>query len=264
MAAITEILANLKENYENTEFLVNEISKQDPPTEPFKSHYEARRILLDLSQTIKQHLDNLKESATPEDLSTLQFILAHITVDLGKIYNFTEELATGEQYLNEAIELLKDEETNPKAIYATVNALNALGILWMNRGETEKSQAHLINAETYFKTFTEKQVPSFTTKDLFAGEGNANDKELEKNHALTLFYLAQVFGKLGNLGKSAIYCHYTLKKQLQINDFDPIDWALNSATLSQYFCTNNRYTEVYNYLKPIFYLKPIHNISNDL
>jgi KIF-binding protein len=77
--------------------------------------------------------------------------------------------------------------------------------------------------------------------DLFAttdkkGDG---DEKLEKTHTLTLYYLAQVYGTLGQQLKSALYCHNTLKRQLESKDFDSIDWALNAATLSQFFATHN-------------------------
>lgn len=42
-----------------------------------------------------------------------------------------------------------------------------------------------------------------------------SDNPLERTHTLTLYYLAQVYGTLGNPLKSAIYCHNTLKRQLE-------------------------------------------------
>lgn len=42
-----------------------------------------------------------------------------------------------------------------------------------------------------------------------------SDSPLEKVHTLTLYYLAQVYGTLGNPLKSAIYCHNTLRRQLE-------------------------------------------------
>lgn len=250
MALTKELFSDLKEKYDKTEVLISEKSKLDPPTEPFKSHYEAREILLDISKTIKQHTEpppgNEDES---KDWQTLQFILVHITVGLGKIYNFTEELSTGEKYLNEALELVKDRETDPALICATLSALNECSVLWMNRGETEKARDFLIKSETYYNTFKEKKLDPLSIDDLFGGNSKSNngrgERLLDKINVLTLFYLAQVFGSLGDVEKSAIYCHTTLKRQLNEGEFEPIDWALNAATLSQYFCTNNRYTEVW-------------------
>lgn len=200
-----------------------------------------------MSQTIKQHMES-NDKETTEDVQTLQNILAHVTVDLGKIYNFTEELSTGEKYLNEALEFVKDRELDPAVICIALNAMNEIGVMWMNRAETEKAKQFLIKAETAYNTFKEQKLQPLSIHDIFNGnstsENNQGEKLLEKINVLTLFYLAQVFGSLGDLEKSAIYCHTTLKKQLILGEFEPIDWALNAATLSQYFCTNNRYPEV--------------------
>lgn len=246
-----EFLTDLKERYEKTEILVTESSKLDPPTDPFKSHYEARAILLGISESIKQRITSLPTEAL-EDLKTLQFVLTHITVDLGKIYNFTEEITIGEKYLNEALELVKDHETIPENICAVLSALNESGIMWMNRSETEKAKDFLVKAETYCSTARENKLKPLSIHDILSNDSEPNyaqgEKLLEKINILTLFYLAQVFGSLGELERSANYCHITLKKQLALGEFESIDWALNAATLSQYFCTNDRYTEVYHTL----------------
>lgn len=248
MTLTKEFFSDLKEKYEKTEELIIEKSKHDPPNEPFKSHYEARSILLDISKTIKQHMKSHGNQDVNDDLQRLQFILAHITVDLGKIYNFTDEVSIGEKYLNESLELVKDRETDPTIICAALNAMNESGVMWMNRGETEKARDFLVNAENYCNSFKEKKFEALSIHDLFdrnaKSENGRGEKLLEKINVLTLFYLAQVFGSLGDLEKSAIYCHTTLKRQLNEGEFEPIDWALNAATLSQYFCTNNRYMEV--------------------
>lgn len=244
MPVTREFLSDLKEKYEQTEILVTEKSKLDPDTEPYKSHYEAKDILLELEKTIKNHL---KEENVAKD-QPIKFILARVVVDLGKVHNFVDELTTGEQYLNEALGLVKGYETHPSAICSVLSALNESGILWMNRGETEKAKNYLIDAETYYNTFVESKAEPLSIYDVFDGnstsENGKGEKLLEKHIVMTQFYLAQVFGSLGDLEKSAIYCHATLKKQLLLGEYEPIDWALNAATLSQYFCTNDRYSEV--------------------
>lgn len=57
----------------------------------------------------------------------------------------------------------------------------------------------------------------------------------------TLYYLAQVNAALGNSEKGAMYCHTTLLRQLETEQYDPVDWALNCATLSQYYITQGNY-----------------------
>lgn len=249
MTASKELLIDLQEKYEKTETLITEDSKLDPPNEPYKSHYAAKAILLELEENIKNHIETLKTIDKPDEneIQRFIFILGHISVDLGRVFNFTEETSVAEKYLNESIDLFSQYESHPSAVCAYLSALNENGILWMNRVKTEKSKEFLVKAEVVYNLFKETKLVPLTIHDLF----NHRDEKamngsviLEKLNTLTLFYLAQVFGSLGNLEKSAVYCHTTLRKQLLQNDFEPIDWALNAATLSQYFCTNNRFTEV--------------------
>lgn len=55
----------------------------------------------------------------------------------------------------------------------------------------------------------------------------------------TKYYMAQCYQHLDDTESSAIYCHLTLKKQLKNHEFlsffDPVDWAVSAATLSQFF-----------------------------
>ena len=45
----------------------------------------------------------------------------------------------------------------------------------------------------------------------------------------------QAFNNVGDSVKSALYCHSTLSRQLESSTFDRVEWALNSATLSQFY-----------------------------
>lgn len=58
---------------------------------------------------------------------------------------------------------------------------------------------------------------------------------IEKTHSVT-FYNA-VICHTGETERAATYCHSTLQRQLQLNQFNPMEWALNAATLSQYYIT---------------------------
>lgn len=57
----------------------------------------------------------------------------------------------------------------------------------------------------------------------------------EKAYTHTLYYLAQVYQHLEMIEKAAQYCHTTLKRQLEYCGYYPVEWALNAATLSQYY-----------------------------
>ena len=58
----------------------------------------------------------------------------------------------------------------------------------------------------------------------------------------TYYYLAQLHGKLGNSKKSAEYCHKTLARQLTYQQYEPLDWTANAATISQFYINQDNYT----------------------
>lgn len=254
MTVEKEKLSDLKEKYEKAEKLVEEESKNDPPTEPFKSHYTAKDILVEIQNNVKNVLSDLEANASnnKRPIEIYTFILGHIVIDLGNICIFTEELSAGERYLQHGIDLLTDYKQHPSAVCPYVNGLNKIGILWSNRGDLKKAKECLVEAETVYNDFKLTDQAPLTIYDIFGTadeiEVGKGAEQLEKIFTLTLFYLAQVFGGEGDLHKSAVYCHTTLRKQLELNEYESIDWALNAATLSQYFCTNNRYKEVSAFL----------------
>lgn len=262
MAISKELLTTLKEKYEKSEKLISEESKLDPSTEPFRSHYAARSILIEIAENVKNVIETLSTEVSADngnDIQRAKFILAYVTVDMGKISNFTEEVTSAERQLNQSIDLLSGNELDPLSICGYLSALNEIGVIWMNRGDTEKSEECLIKAQKAYTTFIEKQVKPYTLHDILSSnEVGTGQRLLEKCNIFTLFYLAQVYGSLSDVHKSAFYCHSTLLKQLKLKDYEPIDWALNAATLSQFFCTNNRYAEV---CRQHFFHFPAHALS---
>lgn len=101
-----------------------------------------------------------------------------------------------------------------------------MGILGSTRQKIEESKQYLVQAESLYQEFKNLNISPLTISDIFGteieqGKGEIN---LEKIHTLSLYYLAQVFGQEGDLHTSAHYCHLTLKRQLEFNDYEPIDW----------------------------------------
>lgn len=90
------------------------------------------------------------------------------------------------------------------------------------------------------------EVAPFTIRDLFLDEDQFTPEDerqalFESLHTHTLYYLAQVYGKLEMSMESAGYCHVTLKRQLETKQYDQIEWSLNCATLAQYYLTVHDY-----------------------
>lgn len=70
-----------------------------------------------------------------------------------------------------------------------------------------------------------------------------HEREVAFDYAFThsLYYLAQVYNTQGESKKAAVYCHTTLLRQLDTGKYEPVDWAVNCATLSQYYLTAGNY-----------------------
>lgn len=248
MTISKETLSDLKDRYVESEKLIEEDSKHDPDTEPYRSHYAARDILHELLNNIVNAMKTLETTGQCDDLEKYRFILAHLKIDLGKIAMFVEEPTTAEKNLQEGIDSLVDYALHPSGVCAYLNGLNQLGILWTNRGDVPKAESFLTKAEETYTEYMATEKSPLTIYDIFGSDDEIEPGKgamlLERISTLTLFYLAQVYGGQGDLLRSAVYCHTTLGKQLQMKDYDSIDWALNAATLSQFFCTNKRYKEV--------------------
>lgn len=245
MTVLKEKLSDIKEQYEKAQKLIEEESKSDPITEPYRSHYKACQVLLDLENNILNIIQDIPSADSSEQIKTYSAILSHVLKEIACIYTFTEELSNGEKYFRKALERIGEDNKNESMfITVYVDTLNQLSILCSQLENIEQSKEFLETAENAYRTFKEKNGQALTISDVFGSpeeiEMGKGDIALEKLHTLTLYYMAQVLGNLGNLEKSANYCHQTLKRQIEYNDYEPIDWALNAATLSQHFFTKNK------------------------
>ncbi|KAM7352485.1 KIF-binding protein [Cochliomyia hominivorax] len=249
-----EILSDFKETYEKAVKLVNEESKNDPPTDPYRSHYAARDILLQMKENLKNSLVSVQAEEADDGVNdfTYQVILAFVCRDLGRIYVFCEELSTGENYLKECLDLVRERKLEPQAVIPYVGAMNELGIVYANRAEYKKSHEYLVDSEKAYKDFKVTEKSALVITDVFGTEEEIEEgkgpEELESLYTLCTFYLAQVYGNLGELEKSAQYCHLTLRRQVEAKSYEPIDFALNSATLSQYFLGQNMFKQARHHL----------------
>ncbi|XP_072939184.1 KIF-binding protein-like [Epargyreus clarus] len=239
-----EILNDFKENYGKVRELLDEQSKNDPENEPYLSKYKAKGILINMRDSLlalspDANLDKLKHDA----------MLGAVLMNIGVVDMETEELTSSEKVLMEAVALLSPNASKPEIVNTLINVYNNLGILWSNRDEPEKAKMHLLNAKGLYESFKCTLQMPLPIEQIFNNENVAGDfMVLEKAHTLTLYYLAQVYGSLKENLKSAIYCHVTLRRQLQYSDYEPIDWALNSATLSQFFAEQNGFFQSRHHL----------------
>ncbi|KAJ8890772.1 hypothetical protein PR048_010281 [Dryococelus australis] len=233
-----DTLIELQENYSKVRKLLDQDSKNDPVSEPYRSKYTASAILTEMKSKLCKILD---EGITDDKQRRYKAMLGSVWLHLGTISVDTEEFSTGEEQLLNCVSILSKDALKRESILVLLTALNQLGILWSQRDQPAKSKEYLEMAEKYYKEFVENNPTGCITMynlfhlDDFEAELPDTEHSLEKTHTLTLYYLAQIYSSLNDHLKAAVYCHTTLKRQLEYKDFDPVDWALNSATLSQYF-----------------------------
>jgi KIF-binding protein len=261
MTIIKEKLSDFKEKFEEAQKLIED-TKLDS-LEPYKNCYKAREILIQLEKVL---LKNIEEE-NDDNLITLHAILGNVQKDIGKISMFVDETNQAESYLNKSLDLLEPNSTDPKIIICYADILNQLGLLWSKLQDMDKSKKFLEKSEESVKNFKELATSSpLTIFDVFGTsdeiEKGKGDENLEKICTFTFFYLAQVYGTLNELEKSAKYCHLTLKRQLELKDYEAIDWALNSATLSQYYFSKNMLKQSRHLLAASYYM--LENYSEDL
>ncbi|XP_070544947.1 KIF-binding protein-like [Ptychodera flava] len=248
MAASTEQseagdMSEIFTKYEKARKLSEEDSKADPETEPYKSKYEAREILVELKTMIQALLN---ENEHNEDV---QYQLNALECLLASNYIETDETSSGEEHLNKCLSALQSEKLNQKCVSIVLSTLNQYGILWCARSDFDKALHYLQESESLYAQYLhEVGKAPYSIHELFRSEDDRlseHDRQakFEQIHTLTLYFLAQVHGKLDHKDKSAMYCHTTLQRQLETNQYDPVDWATNCATLSQYYLTNDNYNQ---------------------
>lgn len=249
------VKAKLKENYLKARKLLDEDSKNDPETEPYKSKYAAMELLKNMQNLLFDSVDNAKQQE-----SEVTCMLAVIYLNEGIIAIDTEELKQGQDYLTNCIDVLSKTEINAKTILPMLSSLNQLGILWSKQDDAPKAKEFLDQSEKQYKEYKElkiKEFPPVNMSSLFDiddADEPPGTEIMEKLYTLTLYYLAQIYGNLDDLIKSSVYCHMTLRRQLEMDDYDSIDWALNAATLSQFFMEKGGFQQARHHLAAATYI----------
>jgi len=247
MNVIKNFLTNGAESEYFEALQLNDISsKQDPETDPYRSMYKAREIWHRLKSEIDRHREE-----TPND--SWNFLDAVLDLKLGVNYAETEEKSTGEEHLLHCVTNLTSHQVSVEACCILLTAYNQIGILHSDRGDPKTGLSYLDKAEKVYDEFQQKVggVP-WTVDDTFRGDCYESDAGLEKfllkrtenfeeMHTLTLYYLAQVHTKLEARQTAASYCRMTLCRQLESHKYQPVEWSMNAATLSQYYVTESQF-----------------------
>uniref|UniRef100_A0A1A8G3E0 KIF-binding protein n=1 Tax=Nothobranchius korthausae TaxID=1143690 RepID=A0A1A8G3E0_9TELE len=267
------------DKFNNAQNLTEVESRNDPENDPFRSKYKARELLREIYCSLKsleagdgeqdtdggeggdqlpteQPVDDQKEEGvfsrgfsgdSPAGKRAAK--LGAVEYFLGVNHVDTEELSAGQEHLMNCMKLLERCGVSSENVSLFINVRNQLGILWAGRDETEMAQEYLEKAESIYQRYMKEDgTPPTDMTEYFSAEENLlthqeRIKRFELAYTHTMYYLAQVYRNLGQTERAATYCHCTLQRQLQLNQFNPMEWALNAAALSQYYIPKGRYME---------------------
>uniref|UniRef100_A0A8C2YZ89 KIF-binding protein n=1 Tax=Cyclopterus lumpus TaxID=8103 RepID=A0A8C2YZ89_CYCLU len=265
------------DKFTNAQNLTVVESRNDPENDPFRSKYKARELLREIYCTLKSFeagegeeesgaesseqrpteppVDGQREDGygqgfsgdSPAGLRAAK--LGAVEYYLGVNHVDTEELSAGQEHLMNCMKLLERCSVSSENVSLFIHVRNQLGILSAGWDETETAQGFLETAESIYQRYLKEDgSPPTDMTEYFTTEENMlthqeRTKRFELAYTHTMYYLAQVYKNLGETERAATYCHSTLQRQLQLNQFSPMEWALNAATLSQYYITKGLYME---------------------
>jgi hypothetical protein len=240
----------------------------DPETTPYRSKYEARDLLRHYlrgreAETAAAAVDaSSSSSSSSSSLESRENLL--LNRRLGTIAYATEEFHEADKKLTPLAELLvpgiveladalgedgdgstpsgnENGTSSSKLVERdlsglalempeeAVHVLNTLGVLWTQRGHSMRGLLYLKASERVCEE----------------GEAGVQLTALQ-THAF--FYLAQVYGALGETALSCKYCSVTLQRQLEAHvkgdgarlEFDATEWARNAWRLSDFYMAKSQ------------------------
>lgn len=254
-----DFLDDLREKYIKVRKLLD--SREDETVAGSESTLKRKNEAVDILKEMQIKLEDALNDESKRD-DQLTVMLAIVWLDIGIVSIDNEELKAGEENLMRCGDALSGKEATPQGVLPALSALNQLGIVWFQWTEPTKAESFLNQAEEIYKKYKSSEKPKpVAMASIFGVEDDKEpspDEVLDKLHTLTLYYLAQIYGVTKDHHKSAVYCHMTLQRQLDHSDLDHIDWALNAATMSQFFMEKGGFTQARHHLSAASYILKIY------
>ena len=214
--------------------------------EPFANKYKARTALEEHRQVLLAYGGDAIE---PESRPLwLQRLLAVVEQRLGLNFLDCEENSEGERRLVAAVNTLSTTACVHLFLSLVQDALNHIGVLWASRDDHTKALETLCRSRELYEQH----------KDKVTDESWDPPTRCDALYTLTMFYLAQVYGHVGDSEQSAQCCIVTLQRQLTAGDCDRQEWSNNCMHLSTYFVNNGEYGRARHCLQAAARMLPTH------
>ncbi|XP_003969525.1 KIF-binding protein [Takifugu rubripes] len=265
------------DKFKNAQTLSCEESLKDPVNDPYRSKYKARELIREIHCTLKSleagegeeesggdgreqraseaFVDGQRDELFTDGLcgesppGMLTAKLAAVEFYLGVNHAETEELSAGHEHLMNCVMLLERCRVSSENVSLSIHVRNELGIMWTRRDEAEKALQFLETAEFIYQRYMKEdgsppmdKIEYFTTEEKLLTDQERTEK-FEFIYTYTKYYLAQVYKIVGETERAATYCHNTLQRLLPLKQFNRMEWALNAATLSQYYISKGQFME---------------------
>jgi len=236
-------------------------------TKPFQEKYEAREILNELINEIKESW--LTQSAVVKTVKALLYNR------LGQNFYDAEEISESESQMQKSLALWLQV---PKALqlrfsHSIQDVYNGIGIVLANRENNAEALPYLTKSiDTYEAAIAackeqDKEVKLFSKAEdyelsaldrfLLAKEGpNAEESKVDKvvdgglelnvleaGYTQTLFYLAQVYSQKGDVEQGIKYCAQTMTRQMANKTYQIKDFSVNCLNLANYFVLQKNFAQ---------------------
>ncbi|EGD74563.1 hypothetical protein PTSG_12368 [Salpingoeca rosetta] len=224
---------------------MDHLRKEPDEDRPYDHMYKCRDELKQLQAAIKVKGEEL--SVQHEHRQVLKCCLARLDNIIGSLFVDTDEISEGCKLLEQAIDV---GEPVPTMLGTCVlDGMNRLGIVWADRKEFSRALDMLQRAKALYVALKAQDDAPWGRCELLPVQGDEERMdELENTYTHCLFYLAQCYMQLDQPGKSAEYCQQTLARQYETGQFDKLDWATNAAAISQYYLSENAFSDARMYL----------------
>ena len=254
------------------EALVLEKKPSDEET-PYENKYQAREIY----KSILNH-EILKDESFKEVIS-LKGVLSFL---LGSNCFETEENGTARQYYKTTLTYFeKQPYEDIKNFWNYIQEIfNSQGLLLVNSDVNEEGVGYLSKAfkiydkimdiiketkTTYYNTLDEydsklntvfnldgdktkipkkyQEIDNLRPEFRYFYKGGLSIEKTEEIFTLTNFYFAQCYTKFGLKDDAAFYCGQTLKRQIDLDEFESKEWCNSSMGLAEYYKSDHQYSQ---------------------
>eukprot|EP00873_Tetraselmis_striata_P020987 jgi/Tetstr1/441251/TSEL_029502.t1 len=207
------------------------LAREVDDAEPYKWQYAAAEALAGG----RLALESCSAVAGEEQQQGRTAALAVLDCRRGLALLETDLLPDGEGAVLSGLQLFASLPASLTAAYLALRleALNALGALACNRDSYDQAQGHLEVAQKLLAEAGGESAGQPVVPD-YLGQAHGEDA-LQRQHTLTFFYLAQVYGHQGDKPKSAEFCGITLCRQLTSGGYDKDDWLQNCTQLAGFY-----------------------------